>query len=89
MSPIEIITFILLIVLTLSIAATSVYLVLFLKSLKETAEHISKITENAEKLTNAVSSPIIKVAEIMEGVSLGSKAFKTFSSFFERKKEDR
>jgi uncharacterized protein YoxC len=90
MDYLQITLIIVLIILAVNLIFVGVYVVLVLKSFRETVERANEVLEDVEDVTNAVSKPITSFSGIISGVTEGVKAVKSISSLMDRSnsKED-
>ncbi|KKS31241.1 hypothetical protein A2380_02425 [candidate division WWE3 bacterium RIFOXYB1_FULL_43_24] len=88
MNAVQITTIIALIVLIIDATAITVFLVLFLKDLRTTAQDADKTLKDVRHITSAVGGPVAVAAGLLENVARGTKAFKIISSIFNKKEEE-
>ena len=71
---------IILIIFAINSIAAGVYFILILKEFRETIQKANEVLDHAEKITGAVSKPVIGVAGILAGLTEGIKAPKGIKS---------
>lgn len=74
--------------LTLNLLLVGVYIFLVLKDVRETVRRTNKILDDVERVTEAVSNPVVDVAGILNAVTSGFKAFRAFRKNMEDGEED-
>ena len=84
MDAVQLTTIIVLIVFIIDVTAVSVFLILFLRDIRTTAQDADKAIRDVRHLTG----PVSVVAGLLENVAIGSKAFKVVSNLFSRNEEE-
>lgn len=74
--------------LTLNLLLVGAYIVLVLKEVRETVKKANKILDDVERVTEAVSNPVVDVAGILNAVTSGLKAFRAFRKNMEEDEEE-
>lgn len=85
--PIQLITTICIIVLTLALTTAIVYMTLVLKDFRETIKKSNQILDNVHAASNIVTNPMTLLANIVNGVAEVVLAGKSVSSIFKKRKD--
>jgi predicted PurR-regulated permease PerM len=79
---------IVLVVLTATLVAVGVHLILVLRSFRQALEKINSVFDETEEKIKAITEPLQNLAGIAAGVKTGVKVFESFTSFLNKKKDD-
>ncbi len=79
---------IVLVILTATLVAVGVHLILVLRSFRQALEKINSVFDETEEKIKALTEPLKNLAGIATGVKTGVKVFEGFIGFLNKKKDD-